>query len=287
MKPFLKYTFVSTLLVSLFAACDKEYESIEQVDERKIQTYIKAQNLNLVKDPSGIYYQILTAGTGETPKNSEVVFYMYTAKSVDGKEYFTADSYATGTNFLGYVRPDGWRLALNKISKGGKVRVVFPSTLGFGRNGAGVFEGNEVLDSELEIFDVATQAEMDDVLINRFITAQSLAGFIKLPGGVYYKILSPGTGTEEVKLTSSITMAYTGRLLNQKIFDSATTAKPYTSKLENLIAGWKDALPLIKKGGKIRLLIPSALGYGAGGSGSIPPNSVLDFDIELTDVKND
>jgi FKBP-type peptidyl-prolyl cis-trans isomerase FkpA len=287
MRSFLKYTTTALLLTLVFAACDKEYESIEQVDERKIQAYISAQKLNLTKDPSGIYYQVLNQGTGETPKNSEVVYFTYTAKSVDGKEYYTAASYAVSSNFLGYVRPEGWRLALSHINKGGKIRVVFPSSLGFGRNGAGVFEGNVVLDSELELINVTTQAEMDDVMINRFMVDKSLTGFTKLPGGVYYKVITPGTGTEEVKLTSSITVAYTGRLLNGTIFDSATAAKPYTSNLGNLIQGWKDALPLIRKGGKIRLLIPSAAGYGSQGSGSIAPNSVLDFDIELTEVKNE
>jgi len=287
MRSFLKYTLSSLFLVTILAGCEKEYESIEEVDERKIKEYITAQKLNLTKDASGIYYQVLSPGTGETPKNSEQVFFGYTAKSVDGREYFTSDSYSFNTGFLGYVRPEGWRLALYKINRGGKVRVILPSTLGFGRNGSGIIEGNEVLDSELEMFDVRTQAEMDDVIINRFLAANSLTGFSKLPKGVYYKIITPGTGIEEIELTSTITMAYTGRLLKGTIFDSATTAKPYTSKLENLIEGWKEAVPLITKGGKIRVLIPSGLAYGPQGSTNIPANSVLDFDIEITDVKNE
>ena len=287
MRSLIKYTLSSLFLVTILAGCEKEYESIEEVDQRRIQDYITAQKLNLTKDDSGIYYQVLSPGTGETPKNSDKVFFGYTAKSVDGKEYFTSDSYSFGSGFLGYVRPEGWRLALYKINKGGKVRVVLPSTLGFGRNGSGNIEGNEVLDSELELFDVETQAEMDDIVINRFLAANSLTGFNKLPKGVYYKIITPGTGIEEIELTSTITMAYTGRLLKGTIFDSATTAKPYTSKLENLIEGWKEAVPLITKGGKIRVLIPSALAYGAQGSSNIPANSVLDFDIEITDVKNE
>ena len=287
MRSYLKYTLTSLLLISVLAGCDKEYESIEQVDERKIESYIAAQSLSLTEDSSGIYYQVLNAGTGQPPKNSEIVFFSYTAKSVDGKEYFTSDSYSNNSSYLGYVIPEGWRLALNKINKGGKVRVVFPSTLGFGRNGSGIFEGNEVLDSELELFDVKTQPQLEDVLINRFMVDKSLTGFTKLPSGVYYKIITPGSGIDEVKLTSSITVAYTGRFLSGSIFDSATKEKAYTDKLDNLVLAWEETIPLMKKGGKIRILVPSASAYGSTGSGNIGPNSILDFDIELIDVKNE
>lgn len=287
MRSYLKYTLYSLLVLSVLAGCDKDYESIEQVDERRIESYIAAQNLSLTKDSSGIYYDVLNAGTGQPPKNSEIVFFTYTAKSVDGKVYFTSDSYSNNSSYLGYVNPEGWRLALSKINKGGKVRVVFPSTLGFGRNGSGIFEGNEVLDSELELFDVKTQPELEDALINRFMVDKSLTGFTKLPSGVYYKIITPGSGIDEVKLTSSITVAYTGRLLSGTIFDSASKEKAFTDKLDNLILAWKETLPLIKKGGKIRILVPSLSAYGPTGAGSIAPNSILDFDIELTDVKNE
>ncbi len=283
-----KFTIFCLLVLALFAGCDKEYASIDEVDEEKIQNYIRAENLNLIKDSSGIYYQVISAGSGAKPKNSEIVFYTYTAKSIDGKEYFTSNSYISSSNYLGYVRPEGWRLALNKINKGGTIRVVMPSTLGFGRNGNMVFDGNAVLDSELELFDVNTQAAVDDILINRFITKKALTGFSKLPGGVYYNIVTPGSGTDSVTLTSTVTVAYEGRLLNGTVFDRATVAKPFTSSLQTLIEGWKDAVPLLRKGGKIRLLIPSEKGYGSQGSGiAIPPNSVLDFDIELTEVKNE
>jgi len=287
MRSYLKYTLTSLLLISVLAGCDKEYESIEQVDERKIESYIAAQNLSLTKDSSGIYYQVLNAGAGQPPKNSEVVFFTYTAKSVDGKVYHTASSYSNTSSYLGYVTPQGWRLALNKINKGGKVRVIFPSTLGFGRNGSGIIDGNEVLDSELELFDVKTQPELEDALINRFMVDKSLTGFTKLPSGVYYEVITPGSGIDEVKLTSSITVAYTGRFLSGTVFDSATKEKAFTDKLDNLILAWKETVPLIKKGGKIRILVPSLSGYGITGGGSISPNSVLDFDIELIDVKNE
>jgi FKBP-type peptidyl-prolyl cis-trans isomerase len=53
-----------------------------------------------------------------------------------------------------------------------------------------------------------------------------------------------------------------------------------------VIDGWKIGLPLIKKGGRIKLIIPSALAYSCTGAGtSIPPNTPLYFDVTLNDVK--
>ena len=292
MRSVLKLSLVTLLIGSVFASCDKEYEPIEVVDEQRIQSYITSQKLSLIKDSSGIYYKVLNPGNGAAPKNSEIIYFTYTAKSVSGTNYYTSASYTSSFNYLGYVKPDAWRFALSKINKGGKVQVVFPSSLGFGRNGANffigadVFKGNDVLDSELELLDVKSVPEMEDVIITKYLAANSLTGFEKLPSGVRYKILVPGSGLETVKDTSTLTVAFTGKLLNGTVFDSATKEKAYTSKLNSNIDGWKQTLLFLKKGGKIRILIPSFYGYGGQGSREIPPNSILDFEVELTDIKS-
>ncbi|MNL47460.1 FKBP-type peptidyl-prolyl cis-trans isomerase FkpA precursor [compost metagenome] len=81
-------------------------------------------------------------------------------------------------------------------------------------------------------------------------------------------------------------MDYAGRVLGEtKTFDSATgNTRPFT--LGGLIAGWQIGIPYIQKGGKIRLFIPSQYAYGNSAMPGIPANSVLDFNIELTEVVN-
>ena len=80
----------------------------------------------------------------------------------------------------------------------------------------------------------------------------------------------------------SITIFYTGWLLNGTSFDSKRSPDaPTTFQLNNLIDGWKQGIPGMKNGGIRRLSIPSALGYGAGGSTGIPPNSDLIFEIKM------
>jgi FKBP-type peptidyl-prolyl cis-trans isomerase len=108
---------------------------------------------------------------------------------------------------------------------------------------------------------------------------------IKHNSGLYYEILNPGTGRTPTNSTR-VFITYTGKLLNGTQFDQGTNPANTGWMLGSLIEGWKIGLPLIKAGGKIRLIIPSSQAYGCNGAGaSIPPNSILFFDIDLVDVQ--
>jgi FKBP-type peptidyl-prolyl cis-trans isomerase FkpA len=104
--------------------------------------------------------------------------------------------------------------------------------------------------------------------------------YVSDPSGVLYQIITAGNSNKP-RLTSTITVTYTGKLMNDKTFDSGTITYP----LNNLIPGWQIALPLIGEGGQIKILIPSSLGYGSRGSGEIPGNAPLYFDVSLSKVK--
>ncbi len=133
-------------------------------------------------------------------------------------------------------------------------------------------------------FDPEKQANLDDAAILKFISEKGISAQ-KHPSGVYYQVLSPGTGNISYTTNTTVTTKYTGRLLDGTVFDGTTT-QPISFKLGQVIAGWQIGIPLIQKGGRIRLLIPSGLAYGEESQGPIPGNSVLDFDIELVDVTN-
>jgi FKBP-type peptidyl-prolyl cis-trans isomerase len=93
----------------------------------------------------------------------------------------------------------------------------------------------------------------------------------------------------EAKEDSTITVKYTGTLQNGTVFDSTEKqgGTPATFQLSKgkLIDGWVQGIPGMKVGGERKLVIPPDLGYGASGTGGIPPNSTLIFDIQLMDVK--
>lgn len=115
-----------------------------------------------------------------------------------------------------------------------------------------------------------------------YISANSINATKDDSSGIYYQIVEPGSGVAPTA-TSQISVSYVGKLLNGTVFDQHTSPVPFN--LSSGIEGWQIGLPLIKKGGRIKLLIPSAYAYSCNGKGSIPPNSVLFFDIRLDDVQ--
>jgi FKBP-type peptidyl-prolyl cis-trans isomerase len=96
-----------------------------------------------------------------------------------------------------------------------------------------------------------------------------------------------GSG-EEVQAGDCVAALYYGTLASDgKFFDgNYSTGKPIEFSLGGVIAGWSEGIPGMKVGGVRRLLIPSAKGYGAQGSGqTIPPNSDLIFEVEIISTK--
>jgi len=103
--------------------------------------------------------------------------------------------------------------------------------------------------------------------------------------GLRYKVLSQGSGSTSPAYGSSVTVHYSGTLLNGKEFDSSyRRGQPAVFAVGQVIEGWNEALQTMKKGEKRILIIPPELGYGKRGyPGVIPPDSHLIFEVELID----
>lgn len=110
-------------------------------------------------------------------------------------------------------------------------------------------------------------------------------GVKTLPSGLQYKIVTGGTGKTPGK-TDSVTVHYKGTLIDGTLFDSSYRRnKPATFSVNGVIAGWTEALQLMKEGATWRLFIPPELAYGDKRTGIIPPNSTLIFEVELISVQ--
>lgn len=103
--------------------------------------------------------------------------------------------------------------------------------------------------------------------------------------GLQYEIVEEGAG-QSPKATDSVTVHYEGRFIDGGIFDSSFQRnEPATFPVNGVIAGWTEALQMMKPGAKWRLYIPHHLAYGENGAGDvIPPFATLVFDVELISV---
>lgn len=111
------------------------------------------------------------------------------------------------------------------------------------------------------------------------------AGVKTTPSGLQYLVLKEGDGTLNPTARDKVKVHYHGMLIDGSVFDSSVErGEPISFGLNQVIKGWTEGLQLMVVGEKTRLFIPSHLGYGNRAAGSIPPGSVLIFDVELLGI---
>lgn len=143
---------------------------------------------------------------------------------------------------------------------------------------------NDVFNSYLEKMS-AYSAAVADVEAQKFFTENlKTAGVHETESGLQYIIVEPGNDNHPGP-ASQVSVRYKGALTDGTVFDEVEEgAEPIVLGLDRVIPGWTEGIQLIGEGGKIKLFIPSRLGYGERGAGSIAPNSTLIFDVELVEV---
>lgn len=113
------------------------------------------------------------------------------------------------------------------------------------------------------------------------------AGIITTESGLQYEVITEGTGKTPTA-TSIVKAHYRGTLIDGTQFDSSyDRGQPLEIPLNGVIKGWTEGMQLMKEGGKIKLYIPTDLGYGMNvrPGGQIEPNMALIFEVELIEVK--
>ncbi|MDH3297648.1 MAG: FKBP-type peptidyl-prolyl cis-trans isomerase [Gemmatimonadota bacterium] len=107
------------------------------------------------------------------------------------------------------------------------------------------------------------------------------------PSGLYYEDLAEGSGLG-ARDGHVLSVYYTGRLTTGETFDSNTTGEGFSFQLgrRQVILGWEQGIQGMRIGGKRRLVIPPALGYGQRGfPPDVPPSATLVFEVELLDIR--
>ncbi len=147
----------------------------------------------------------------------------------------------------------------------------------------------KALDAYLLDKENAIQAEKDKKTVeagDKFRAEyEKKSGVKKTASGLLYKIEKAGEG-ESPKATDTVKVHYKGTLPDGTVFDSSyDRGEPIEFQLNQLIPAWVEAIPMLKKGGKMEIVLPPQLGYGDRPAGKIPANSTLKFEIELLDFK--
>ena len=131
-------------------------------------------------------------------------------------------------------------------------------------------------------FDATKQATIDENKIKAYIAANHIDSLTRDPSGIYYRIITTNPGPHPT-VSDTVQVSYTGKLLNGTIFDTQVAS---VFPLSSVVQGWQIILPLIGANGsspyaRVRFIIPSGLAYGNTSGGTIPANSVLDFQLDL------
>jgi FKBP-type peptidyl-prolyl cis-trans isomerase len=132
----------------------------------------------------------------------------------------------------------------------------------------------------------AEEMAKNEKIGNEFLAAnKQKEGVIELPSGLQYKVIKEGTG-ESPDDNDMVEVHYTGTLIDGTVFDSSRErGEPIEFPVNGVIAGWTEALKLMKPGSQYMLYIPAALAYGDKKTGPIPEGSTLIFDVELLEFE--
>ncbi|GAB4406198.1 MAG: hypothetical protein OHK0039_07730 [Bacteroidia bacterium] len=278
-----------------------------------LNDFLNKRNIPFLETAEGICYTVERSGSGPRPQRGEYAMVHYTGYLLDGTKFDSSLDYNEPFVFQVGAQQviQGWDLGIPLFAKGAKGTLYLPAHLAYGAQGAGdVIPPNAALRFEIEVLDILDEAAyaayqerqelrqqealmaylerqlgIDVGLIQAHIAKGSRA-FEMTETGLHVHVAEQGTGPQAID-GSTVTVHYTGRLLNGTKFDSSyDRQRPISFPLGEgrVISGWEEGIVHFRQGGKGTLLIPSPLGYGPRDMGPIPANSVLEFDIELVSV---
>ena len=135
--------------------------------------------------------------------------------------------------------------------------------------------------------EIARKAEENKAAGEAFLQENAARdGIVTTLSGLQYEVIEAGEG-DSPSATDTVTVHYTGRLLNGTVFDSSVErGEPARFPLNQVIPGWTEGLQLMSPGARYRFWIPANLAYGENAPPQIGPNQVLDFEVELIRIGN-
>lgn len=293
----------------------EELEKLKEEEPDRLKEYLEANKIYAEPEESGLYFISKERGKGTKVEEGKMVKIHYIVRLLNGsKVYSTYDTDKPMEIELGKrFETDGFNEGLSKMRKGGKAEFIVPSDIGFGEKGRGqVIPPYSTLLYEVEVLDVRSKEEYRKEMKEERVREDAkrekekeelkkkepdlIEGYLEdndievkpTESGLYYIETEEGSG-DYPKEGDEVEVNYKLYFLDGELLqDSRQSGKPYSFEIgsDGVIKGWNEAIPLMKEGGKAKILLPSKLAYGEMGRGRrIPPYTPLLFEVELLDIK--
>jgi len=252
----------------------------------KITAYGTAQGITFTKSPESIFYKITTSNpTGRTPQFNEYVKVHYVFTKLDGT---VLDSTALNrkiplTFLYSSASTSLPNYGVSFMKEGESSVFVFPTTT----------SSSEPIVMKLTVLSTRNETEQVDEYVKANFTGFPVK---KTVSGLNYVLTKMSASGDTAKTGKTATVAYTGKFLYQYKSADSNGFPIYTDKFDAgslslvigggaVVAGFEEAVKLMKVGDKGIFIFPSSLGYGTAGRSTIPGYTPLLFEIEVTGVK--
>ena len=286
-----------------------QQEKLAQQDS--LRDYLKKSKITVKPLATGLIYTVLQKGYGRKPAVGEMCQVFLRVEAV-GLDYELFDNFKGEPIFIEYGKPfdtKGLMEGLGMMKEGEVARLIVPAEIGVGQDGkGGTVPPFSTIVYKIKLDKLKTREEVKEIRKKqaekkekekeslRNAEPDKISNYIKkhnittrpTNSGLYYIPLKEGKGPHPVK-GNTLSVHYTLYNINdEKLFSTYKDGRPFMFVLGSgaVIPGWEEALPLMRKGGKAKLIIPSKLGYKGVEKKSyhIPAYSPLIIELELTDI---
>ena len=282
----IKYLLFATALAFTVPSIAQDKPAKSKKSTSKKESNNPKRNIKLneeITTASGLKYKVTEIGSGRKVEIGDKVTVHYTGKLTNGTKFDSSKDRNQPFSFKvgGGQVIRGWDEGLALLNIGDKATLTIPANLGYGSRDQGPIPANSTLIFDIEVLDASTPVKAVPFDVKGKDTLSTASG-------LKYIIVKKGDGAK-AENGKTVDVHYTGYLMDGRTFDSSVErGEPISFPLGQgmVIKGWEEGIALMQVGDKMRIIIPSELGYGANGAGGvIPPNATLIFDVELMNVK--
>lgn len=284
---------IGVLLVGLLASCEDQSSAIvsekKQQNDQEIRAYLLSKGITAQRTTEGLYYQVVSTGTSkQRVAIGDHVKATYIARRLDGVIVDSSEislnkpvSAIFGVTRLPFLSDQAMQLVFGTIlTEGDSATLFLPSFLSQGAAGTLLFPAYSPVRIDIRVTSISTETEQMDAFVrdNNIVITETTASSLRFGKKVSYP------DSVQVKDGSVLSVKYTGRRMDNTIFDSGTISVTVNST--SLVKGFTEGLLKLRAGEKANLLFPSVLGYGNQGNKSIAGFSPLYFEVEIVSKKN-